>query len=135
QLDLQEKKPDSAKKRLEAFLEKDGKNIQAMNALSNLALRQGQIKEATAWLERASRENPEALQPSLRLGAHYIRTGEKEKSLALAKKLRSVHSDDSGVLELLAYAQFANNDKDGALESYTKLARARPEYAPVQFRI
>ncbi len=135
QLDLQEKKPGSAKKRLEAFLEKDEKNIQAMNALSNLALRQGQIKEATAWLERASRENPEALQPSLRLGAHYIRTGEKEKSLALAKKLRSVHSDDSGVLELLAYAQFANNDKDGALESYTKLARARPDYAPVQFRI
>ena len=34
QLDLQEKKPDAAKKRFEAILEKDKKNIQAMTALS-----------------------------------------------------------------------------------------------------
>lgn len=135
QLDLQEKKPEAAKKRLEAFLEKNQKNVQAMNALSNLALSQGQNKEATAWLERASRENPEALQPSLRLGAHYIRVGEKEKSLALVKKLRGAYPNDPDVLQLLAQAQFANNDRNGALESYTKLALARPDSAVVQFRL
>ena len=135
QLDVQEKKPEAAKKRLEAFLEKNRKSDPAMNALANLARSQGQNKEATAWLERASRENPEALQPSLRLGAHYIRTGEKEKSLALAKKLRAAHPDDSGVLELLAQAQFANDDRKGALENYMKLALARPDSALVQFRL
>ena len=54
QLDLQEKKPEAAKKRFEAILEKDKKNVQAMIALANLALSQGQDKEATDWLERSA---------------------------------------------------------------------------------
>lgn len=48
QLDLQEKKPDEAKKRFLAILDKDKKNTQAMTALASLALNQGQNKEATA---------------------------------------------------------------------------------------
>ena len=73
QLDLQDKKPDAAKKRFEAILEKDKKNIQAMTALSGLALSQGQNKESTAWLERSHKENPDVLQPAMLLGSHYIR--------------------------------------------------------------
>lgn len=135
QLDLQDKKPEAAKKRFEAILEKDKKNTQAMTALSRLALKQGKNKEATAWLERASQENPDALQPSLLLGAHYLRLGEKQKSLALAKKLQGTHRDDPDVLELLAQTKLANNDKAGALESYTKLAVVLPESALAQYRV
>ena len=94
QLDLQEKKPEAAKKRFETILEKDKKNIQAMTALANLALSQGKTKEATAWLERSATENPDALQPACLLTAHYLRLGEKQKSLTLAKKLQGVHPHD-----------------------------------------
>ena len=86
QLDLQDKKPEAAKKRFEAVLETDKKNIDAMTALSSLALSQGQKKEATSWLERAVAENPDALQPSIQLASHYLRYGEKQKSLTLAQE-------------------------------------------------
>lgn len=135
QLDLRDKNPDAAKKRFEAILQKDPKNIQAMTALSGLALNQGQAKEATAWLERAAKENPDALQPAMLLGVHYLRLGEKQKALIFAQKLQGTHTRDPGVLELLAQAQFANDDKAGALESYNKLAVVMPESALAQFRI
>ncbi|WP_052494041.1 XrtA/PEP-CTERM system TPR-repeat protein PrsT [Nitrosospira sp. NpAV] len=135
QLDLQDKKPDAAKKRFEAILQKDKKNIQAMTALSGLALNQGQNKEATTWLERASQENPNALQPAMVLATHYLRIGEKQKALNLLKKLQATHTGNAEVLDLLAQAQFANDDKAAALESYNKLAAMTPESPLAQFRI
>lgn len=135
QLDLQDNKPDIAKKHFEAILEKDKKNIQAMSALAGLAVNQGRKKEATEWLERSMQENPDVLQPAILLGSHYLGLGEKQKALALAKKLQASHSNDASALNLLAQAQLANNDKAAALESYTKLGALMPESAPVQFRI
>lgn len=135
QLDVQDNKPEMAKKRFEAILEKDKKNSQAMAALAGLALSQGQKKEATEWLERAARENPDALQPAILLGSHYLRLGEKQKALALGKKLQGTHPKEPAVLDLLAQAQLANNDKAAALESYTKLAAVQPESALAQFRV
>jgi len=134
-LDLQEKKPDAAKKRFEAILAKDKKNIQAMTALSSLALKQGQKKEATTWLERAAEENPDALQPAMLLAAYYLRSGEKQKSLTLAQKLQSAHPQNPNALELLAQAQLGNNNKTAALESYTRLAAMLPESPAVQLQI
>ena len=135
QLDLQAKKPEVAKKRFESILEKDKKNVQIMTALANLALSQGQVKESTNWLEKASKENPESLLPSLQLIAHYLRIGEKQQALALAKKLQGSNSSNPEFMNLLAQAQFANDDKSAALETYSKLAAASPESVPVQLRI
>ncbi|BCB26563.1 hypothetical protein SKTS_14490 [Sulfurimicrobium lacus] len=135
QLDLQEKKPEAAKKRLEAILEKDKKNVEIMTALAQLALSQGQIKEATAWLENASKENPDALKPAMVLAAHYLRIGDKQKALTLAKKLEGSNPSSAEVLDILAQAQFASGDKTRALETYTRLAALKPDSAQAQFRI
>jgi putative PEP-CTERM system TPR-repeat lipoprotein len=134
-LDLLDKKPDVAKKRLEASLDKDKKNIQAMTALAALAQSQGQTKEATTWLERASSENPDALQPAMMLAAHYLQIGEKQKALTLAQKLQGSNSSTPEVLDILGQAQFANGDKQAALETYNRLAAVQPASAPAQFRI
>ena len=135
QLDLLDKKPEIAKKRFESILEKDKKNTQIMNALANLALSQGQVKEATSWLEKASKENPDALPPSLQLIAHYLRIGEKQQALTLANKLQGSNSGNPDLLDMLAQAQFANGDKAAALETYSKLAASKPDSAPAQLRI
>jgi putative PEP-CTERM system TPR-repeat lipoprotein len=126
---------DAAKKRFEDILVNDKKNIQAMAALSALALNQGQTKEATSWLERASQNNPDVLESSLLLAGHYLRLGEKQKALTLAQKLQGAHPANPEVLDLLAQAQFANNDKAAALETYNRLAAVRPNSHLVQFRI
>ena len=69
------------------------------------------------------------------LAAHYLRLGDKQKSLTLAKKLKGAYPDDPVVLDLLAQAQLANNDKSAALESYSRLAAMQPESPDVQLRI
>ena len=135
QLDLRDQKPEVAKKRFERMLEKDQKNIQLMTALANLAISQGQIKEASTWLENASRENPEELQPSLQLIAHYLRTGAKQQALLLSHKLKGSNAGNPAFLDVLAQVEFANNDMPGALKTYARLATARPDAALVQFRI
>ena len=133
QLDLRDKKPDVAKKRLETILEKDKKNSQIMTALADLALSQGQPKEATTWLENASKENPDALQPAMLLTTHYLRIGEKQKALTLAQKLQGSNSSNLEVLNILGQAQFTNGDKPAALATYNRLAAMKPDSAPAQF--
>ena len=135
QLDMQENKPDAAKRRFEALLQNDKKNVQAMTALAGIALNRKENKEATRWLERAYKENPDVLEPALLLEAHYLRLGEKQKALSLVEKLRGAHPNNPDVLDFLAQAQFANNDKAGALESYNKLAAMLPGSPLAQFRI
>ncbi|MDN5881798.1 MAG: PEP-CTERM system TPR-repeat protein PrsT, partial [Nitrosospira sp.] len=66
---------------------------------------------------------------------HYLRSEEKQKALSLAQSLQSTHRDNPNVLDLLAQAQFANDDKAGALESYNKIAATQPKSALAQFRI
>lgn len=135
QLDIQENKPDLAKKRFERMLEKDKKNLQVMTALSSLAASQGNSKEATAWLEKASQENPDALEPSLQLIAHYLRSGQKQQALSLADKLKGSNSGNPAFLESLAQAQLGNNDLPSALETYLKLAAVKPDSVTAQLHI
>lgn len=134
-IDMQENKPDVAKKRFEDILKKDKKHLQAMNALAGIALSQGKNDDATAWLERARNENPGEIQPALQLGAHYLRIGENKKALDLAKRLQGIHSDNLPVIELLAQAQLANDDKAAALENYQRLVARLPDSPAAHFRV
>lgn len=135
QMDMRDKKPDAAKKRLEAFLEIDKKNVQAMTALAGLALSEGHKEDATTWLERASNVKPDDLKPALVLAAHYLRIGEKQKALTLAQKLQAGSPDNPDALDMLAQTQLASNDPTSALQSYKKLISLAPDSALAQFRI
>ncbi len=135
QLDIQNKQPEVAKKRFQAILEKDPKNMQAQLALASLALTQGKNDEARELLERASNEHSEAIQPASLLIAHYVRTGDKQKALTLAAKLQSTNPGKPEFLGLLAEAQLANDDKAAALESYNKLGVLHPDSAVIHYRI
>ncbi len=135
QLDLQDKKPDDAKKRFLTVLEKDKKNIPAMVALAQFAGRTGKPEEATTWLEKAVAENPAALAPAILLGNQYLRTGKKEPALTLAQKLLTTNAGNADVLDLLAQAQFANGDKAAALATYAKVIAAAPKSPLAQLRV
>jgi putative PEP-CTERM system TPR-repeat lipoprotein len=135
QLDLEDKKPDAAKKRLEALLEKDKKNIPAMSALASLAQTQNQAAEATTWLEKAHAENPAAVAPATRLATHYLRTQQPAKALTLTRQMQTANPTNPDLLDLLGQAQIATKDLPGALETYSKLASVAPKSASAQFRL
>ncbi|MDB5795499.1 MAG: hypothetical protein JWR25_1878 [Noviherbaspirillum sp.] len=135
QLDLVEKKPNEATKRLESFLKIDKKSTEAMIALAEIAASQGRHKDAITWLERANNEKPDELKPALLLASHYLHAAETKKSLALAQKLQLNHPNNPEVIDVLARAQFANEDLTGALQSYNKLTAVLPNSPVAQFRL
>jgi putative PEP-CTERM system TPR-repeat lipoprotein len=133
-LDVQEKKPDVAKKRLEKFLEANKTDMRPMQALSSLALSQGHKEEAVTWLQKASTEKPDDLKLSLALTGLYLQVGEKEKALALAQKLQTANPSSPEALEILGQAQLVAKDFPAALQNYKKLAVMVPTSPVVQFR-
>ncbi len=135
QLDLADKKPEDAKKRLEAFLATDKKHIGAMTALAELAASQGQAAQATSWLEKASNENPDLPAPGMRLAAQHMKNGDKVKALTLVRKLQTANPTNPDLLDMLGQAQVANNDAAGALETYSKLTALLPKSAMAQMRL
>lgn len=135
QLDVQENKPDAAKQRLLAFLDKNKKNSDAMTMLANVAMLQKHPEEATTWLEKANAENPDAVAPATQLAMHYLRTNQKAKALTLVRKLQIANPANPALLDLLGQTQLANNDNAGALETYSKLVNVVPKSAAAQFRL
>ncbi len=135
QLDMQDKKPEAAKKRFQAVLVKDKKNLQAMIALASLAVVQNKNEEARTWLELANTENPDSVQAMQLLAGYYLKNGQKEKALVMVTKAQASHLAAPEFMELLAQTQLAAGDKSGALESYGKLAALLPEMAAVEFKI
>ena len=134
-LDLQANKPEAAKLRFEKFLEKDKTNFGAMSALGELALLQKHTEEATSWFEKASAANPEAIAPALKLGTHYLRINQPQKTLTLARKFLTNNPTNPDLLELLGQAQVSSKDLPGALETYSKLANVLPKSALAQLRL
>jgi putative PEP-CTERM system TPR-repeat lipoprotein len=135
QLDVKEKKPDAARQRLESLLEKDKKNLDAQIALAALANSQGHPEQATASLEHAVADHPAAIAPAIQLATAYLRGGQKQKALTLARKLQTANAANPDLLELLATTQLANDDPTGALESYSQLVNVVPKSAAAHFRL
>ena len=134
-LAMTDKKPELAKKRLESFLEKNKKSWPAMSALASLEMSQGHQPQATTWLERANTENPDEIAPVLALATHYLRIGQPQKAQAITTKYLVANPANADLVDLLGQAQLAGNNKEGALESYSKLVNLAPTSAVAQFRL
>lgn len=135
QLAMRENKPELAKQGLLAFLDKNKKNAEAMNSLAALAASQGAMAEATKWLEQSQSDNPDAVAPALTLSKHYLRIGEKQKALTLARKYQVAHADSPDLLDVLGQAQLANGDAAAALDAFSKLAGMLPKAALPLYRV
>lgn len=135
QLEMNERKPEMARKHLTAFLEKNKKSVEAMSGLAELAQVEGKMAEVTQWREKAQAENPDDVVPAMMLANHYLRTGAKDKALTLARKFQVANPKNPDVLDMLGQAQMANGDREGALESYSKLTGMAPKSARAQMRL
>ena len=134
-LDLQEKHPDLARQRLEAFVAANKNNVVAMTALASVASTSGQTQEATGWLEKAAGVAPDAVGPQIELGKQYLRIGAKDKALALGQKLYLKNEGNADVVEFLGQSQALNNDLPAALISFNKLATLKPTLSRPHVRI
>ncbi|CDG83259.1 putative PEP-CTERM system TPR-repeat lipoprotein [Janthinobacterium agaricidamnosum NBRC 102515 = DSM 9628] len=135
QLDISEKKPQQAQKRLEAALSKQPKSADLTMALARLASLQGNKADTLRWLERASKDHPDALPPAIMLSNFYLQNGDTQKALTLAQNLQSSNPSNPQTLALRAQVEYGAGNVQAALDSYYKLAQLQPHLASLQMRI
>ena len=127
QLDMQDKKPDAARKRFQNVLSKDKNNVEAMLALADMAVKEKQEKEYLAWVEKAAQADPKALEPKARQIAYLLGKKENQQALALAREAKAANGDSPQAWELLGRAQLVAGEKENAIASFTKLTQLVPE--------
>ena len=126
QLDLREQQPLQARKRYQAALARAPRNAALMSALSRLALDQGDLPGALAWLEHAWQAEPGSLVLGLRLADLNVRSGQLRKAVGLARSLEASFPTSPEAQAMLAQALAMSGDLPGAIDSYAKLALLAP---------
>lgn len=135
QLDMQEQNPGAARLHLQAFLDKNPADVEAMTALASLAAGEGKKDETTQWLVRANAVDTDAVAPAVNLIAQYLRIGQTQRALDLAQKLQVTHPDNPDLLDLLGKGLLANGQQAEALVTYKQLAVALPRSATAQMQV
>jgi len=134
-LDMQDKKPDAARKRFEAVLEKDKSNVRAMMALADLAAAQKQEKDYLGWLEKAAKADPKAIPPRAGLVRYHLAKKDNGKALSVAREAVNANPDSPEALNLLGATQMAAGEKENAQSTFAKLAEKAPESPDAHLRL
>lgn len=136
ELDLVEKKPADATKRLEALLAKDPKNTGALVAL---ALHKKRIAapaaEITQHLTDAVHYGFSEKTPRVLLVSHYLTLSQTKDALEVAREAAAQFPADPQILEALGRAQMASGDLQQALATFGKQAAAQPGSAAPYLRL
>ncbi len=126
-LDLKEDKPDDARKRFEAVLAADPKNMEAMLALAELKARAGgSADEVAALIGKAVQASPNEPGPRLALIKLRLQNKEASKAVAAAQDAAAAIPDRVEILDALGRAQQAAGDTNQALAAYSKLVSLMP---------
>ncbi|WPC67676.1 PEP-CTERM system TPR-repeat protein PrsT [Rhodoferax ferrireducens] len=126
-IDLADKKPEAAKKRFEAVLDKDPKNGQAWLALAELASRAGASKDEVAKLiGSAVAANPTDVKSRLLLIDFDLRQRDFKAAVSAAQDGVATVPDSPELLDALGRTQQAAGEPNQAIASYTKLAALQP---------
>lgn len=120
-LDIQEKRPEAARKRFEVLLENDKENIQAMLALADLARSGGQQEQMIKWLNTAATTQPTALKPRAALISHYLQTHDNATALAIAKDFLGDGNESLDAINLLGMTQLQVGDSNNAVATFIRL--------------
>jgi putative PEP-CTERM system TPR-repeat lipoprotein len=126
-LDLGDKKPEDAKKRFEAVLAKDPKNVAALLAIAELrAMEGGSPDEVAEMIGKAIVANPTDSAPRMALMSHWLRANKARNAVAAGRDALAAMPDRPEVLRALGRAQLADGNPSGALESYNRLVQLQP---------
>jgi putative PEP-CTERM system TPR-repeat lipoprotein len=135
-LDIADKKPDEARKRFEAVVAKDPKNVQALLGLAEIAARSGAAPEEVGRLIRqAVAANPLDAAPRLSLIGFYLRGKNVKQALAAAQDATAALPDSLEVLDALGLAQQAAGEFNQAIATFNRLAAMQPMSVQVHMRL
>lgn len=127
-LDLDDKKPELAKKRMEAVLTRDPKNLPALLALAEISARSGADKsEVARLLGNAVSASPTEATPRLLLIELHLRNQDLKDAMSVAQNAVAALPDNPKLLEALGLAQQASAELNQAVTSFNKLVALQPQ--------
>jgi tetratricopeptide (TPR) repeat protein len=137
-LDVQQGKPDAAKKRYEQMLAKDPKNEQVLLALAELLSYTGHgPAEVKAALDRAIAAAPTSIAPRMALVGYYSSQRDAKAALTAAQSAQAAFPNDAQVIAALGAAQLSAGesneaqvvvkDYNAAIETLRKIIAIQPD--------
>lgn len=135
-LDMAAKRPEEARKRFNAFIEKQPKSWQARMAIAELEARIGApAATVTAALREAVKVNPAEPRPHIGLVNHLIGTGEANAALLAGQDAAAALPNNTEVMDALGRAELNAGDHQRALSTFKKLASLQPRNAVPEMRL
>jgi putative PEP-CTERM system TPR-repeat lipoprotein len=132
-LDLLEKKPQDARKRLEALLKTEPKNVPAILGLAEVAAASGApAADVVKLVGSAVAADPTNREARLALVEVHLRNKDAIHALQAAQNAATALPDDGQILDALGRSQRAAGDSNQAINSYRKLAVLNPQ-SPLPF--
>jgi len=126
-LDILDKKPEVARKRFEAVLSADPKNMQALLAIAELRAADGATTdEVSSLIGKAVSTNPTEITPRLALIQYLLKNKDFKKALSAANEAASAIPDKPEILDALGRTQQLSGDLNQASITYGKLASLQP---------
>ena len=126
QMDMDEKNSPAAKRRIQAFLDKNRGHVTAMLAMADIARRESSEKEYLVWLEKAANADAKSAAPRIQLARYWLTKNNPGKALGYAREAVSVQPGNTLVLGLLGQTQLASGDAANGLATYKKVVDMAP---------
>ena len=132
-LDLNQGKPEAARKRFEDLIRAQPKNYQALHALAELGARLGGTPADVVKLMRdAVKASPGEPTPHLVLINQLLATGQGQEALAAAQVATAALPNDLDIMDALGRTQIATGDGNQAVTTLKKLATLQPTNPMIQ---
>lgn len=127
QMDLQDNRPEQARKHFENILKVQPAHLKAMLALADLSRLTRDDKSYANWLAKAAAANTQAIEPRILMARHLLMKGEASQATAIAREAANLQPNHPAVLDMLGNAQFASKDYENAQATYRKLVELYPD--------
>lgn len=135
-LDMAERKPQDAQKRLEALIERNPANGSALLALADVRAANGaKADEVTDILRKAIEAAPTDKAPRVRLVDHHLRRNDAKAAVAAAQAAVAAQPNVPELIDALGRAQTAGGEYNQAMSSFNQLTGLLPQSALPQVRI
>lgn len=135
QLDVQDKRPDLARKHFDNILKIQPANLNAMLALASLSLMDKDEKAFVNWLAKASATHTQAIQPRILMSRFYLSKGDIAKAVATAREAVNIQPNNPATLNTLGSAQLVSKDLVNAQATFRKLVDIAPEQVEARLKL
>lgn len=135
-LDMRDRKPEDARRRLEGVLAADPKNVLAMLALAEISGRTGASSDVVSGqISKAIQAAPTSVMARLALINHHLSIKDAKKAVAAAQDALGSIPNEPRLLDALARAQMAAGDPNQALATLQKVEAIAPDSPQLYLRM